>query len=310
MRRFISNILFYGILIGLAFYFREPILRAWNILYVRTFPCQQPIAYSIGTFDAQFGISKEAFLKDIQQAESIWEQSIEKQLFVYEPDGALKINLIYDDRQSATQKLQKLGLTISDSETSYHTLKTRLDALKKNVAQLKSAYQSQLNAYEARLTTYTKEVQYWNKQNHVTKDVVDRLTQEKMILDQLFAQLKESQNKVNANVDESNALVEVVNRIARSLNKTAVEYNTIGASRGEEFEEGTYVSDSSGNRIDIYQFDDQDKLIRVLTHEMGHAIGLEHVENEKAIMYRLNNGVNAELTEDDLALLKKQCGIK
>lgn len=310
MRRLLTNIFFLTLLLALAFYFRDPLLQSWSRVVSRTFPCQQPIAYSIGEFDTRFGISKDAFVKDIQQAESVWEKSIGKELFVYKPDGALKINLIYDERQMATQKLQKLGITIHDDQASYNTLKAKYDALQKTVNSLKASYQKQSEAYDVQLAAYNNEVASWNERGHVTQMIVDRLTQEKADLDQQFSALKDLQNKVNAHVDELNALVAVVNRVGRALNVTAGQYNTVGASQGSEFEEGEYVSDVSGHRVNIYQFDDQAKLVRVLEHEFGHAIGLEHIENPKAIMYRLNNGVNAALTTDDIEALKKRCGIK
>jgi predicted Zn-dependent protease len=48
----------------------------------------------------------------------------------------------------------------------------------------------------------------------------------------------------------------------------------------------------------------------VLAHELGHALGLDHNEDSKAIMYRLNNGINEKLTNTDLVALKALCGIK
>ena len=310
MRRRITNILFLLFLIALAFYFREPLLRTWSMLNARLNPCAQPIAYSIGEFDARFGISKETFLKDLQKAESVWEKPVGKELFVYDPDGALKINLIYDDRQAATQKLQKLGIWIHDDQASYDALKVKYDALKKTIAKLKALYQAQSDAYDAKLAAYNKEVAHWNNRGGVTQETAGRFAREKEELDQMRNELNALQGKINVQVDELNALVVVINRLARSLNLVADEYNTIGASRGGEFEEGEYVRSIEGTRINIYQFDDQAKLIRVLMHEMGHALGLEHLENPKAIMYRLNNGVNAVLTVDDVAALKTLCRVE
>lgn len=310
MRRIIGNIFFLIFLFGFAYFFREPLLHTWRQIVQRTFPCQQPIAYSIGVFDERFGISKESFLKNLEKAESVWEKPFGKDLFVYVPDGALKINLEFDDRQASTQKLQELGLSIHDDQASYDALKVQYDSLKKKIDAEKTTHQIQSDQYDERLTIYNKEVNYWNKQKQVSPEVAARLSEEKRILDEQFSVLKDLQNKINANVDALNAFAEVINRLARSLNLAADQYNTVGAEYEGEFEEGEYVSASDGNRITIYQFDDQTKLTRVLIHEMGHALGLDHVEDEKAIMYRLNNGVNTVLTEEDLRILKKQCRIQ
>jgi predicted Zn-dependent protease len=87
-------------------------------------------------------------------------------------------------------------------------------------------------------------------------------------------------------------------------------YNKISDSTGETFDEGRYISDKDGQRINIFQFENENKLIRVLTHELGHSIGLDHVENSKAIMYKLNSGTNEKLTADDIKILKDLCRIE
>ena len=122
--------------------------------------------------------------------------------------------------------------------------------------------------------------------------------------------------KTNKRKQSFNALVEtirsaelVLNDMIRNLNLKINEYNEIGSSTGEEYDQGLYVRDETGTRIDIYQFSDRRQLVRVLAHELGHALDIDHIDNPEAIMYYLNEGINDTLTEDDLAAVKKACKI-
>jgi hypothetical protein len=250
----------------------------------RYFPCEQPIVYSIGTFDPRFGISQADFLSDIAQAKSVWEKPAGRTLFAYATtSGSLKINLVYDYRQEATQKLQKLGLTIDTSQTSYDALKSRYVALQ---------------------TDYVTK-----------KKILDDMVATYQQTGKGYSQIQQAEAAINSEVDTINALATTLNNLASQLDVTVNQYNqigqqTVGTSTDGEFDEALYVQDGNGNHIDVYEYTNNDKLVRVLTHELGHALGFIHTDNPSDIMYKVNQSTNIVPTANDIAQLDTKCNIK
>lgn len=310
MKKIISNLFSLALLVGVIFYFRVPLSNLYSQVKLHFLPCREPIEYSLGEFDTRFGISKEYFLSAMADAEEIWEKPIDKDLFQHTPDGDLKINLIYDARQESTLKLKSMGVVVENNKASYDALKSKYLKLNSEYEAEKSAFENRVSVFETRKETYESEVDRVNRRGGADKETLARLNAERDYLNKEVAAIKVISDALNNKVDNINALIIALNQLATMLNIKVKEYNTIGASFEGEFDEGVYKSGSEGREIDIYQFDNRVKLVRVLAHELGHALGLDHVEGEKAIMYRLNNGVNEKLTESDLTQLKSLCNIE
>lgn len=273
-------------------------------------PCAEPITYSLGTFDGEFGIFQEDFLKDIEKSIKVWEDSTNLDLFKYEPNGQLKINLVYDYRQEATDRLQSLGLNIDDTQSSYESLKFRYNAMTADYSQFKQSLDAEVANYNLKKQNYEQQVKYWNNQGGAPKNTVSQLNSQREALNVQASKINRDQNTLNSLADSINAMVDVLNRMVANLHLSVSNYNNIGASRGEEFEEGVYISTGHSQEINIYEFNSNDTLIRLLAHEFGHALGLEHIDsNPNAIMYRLNQNTNAQATLEDLTAVRQLCGI-
>jgi hypothetical protein len=249
-------------------------------------PCANPISYNLGVFDTRFNISKADFVSAVGEAEKIWESSYGKDLFAYKPESTsgsdLKINLVYDYRQATTKNLSELGEVVEENQANYDKLKNKLIALKND-------YEGDKRDFEARLAK-------WNRSSRTDKAEYDKL--------------QSMQNNLNNEIDDINALVTQINRIAKDLNLTAEKYNDINDARGETFEEGFYTSDGFSRNINIYEFESHTKLVRVIAHELGHALGLDHVPGKNSIMYEVNQGSALALSVEDKAALAALCGKK
>ncbi len=153
------------IILVLAYQYRDQInakIRGAINYYA---PCTLPITYSLGDFDTRFGLTKAEFLTDMAQAESVWERQAGKELFHYvETGGVLKLNLVYDNRQATTEKLQKIDGVISGKQETYDALKSNYTILNQKLTNQRIQYNQAQSQVETMRNALNRDVTYWNQQ--------------------------------------------------------------------------------------------------------------------------------------------------
>jgi len=272
-------------------------------------PCQEPITYRLGKVDERFNLPREEFRTAVKIATAMWGKPFSRDFFREEADGAIEINLLYDYRQEATDRLKKLNYKIDGSKSSYEELKSRLENLRAEYEQKKAGLNSDFNAYNAKVNAFNADTESWNRRGGVPQSVHTRLMKEKEELAALSDNLRIRQEESKTLVDTINSVVVVINEIASNNNLDLVDQQNIGNTLGREFCEGVYEYKNGKRSITIYQYDNEYRLVRVLAHEFGHALGLNHTKSGDAVMYHLIQSDLLELSPDDIAALKSRCKI-
>ena len=144
-----------------------------------------------------------------------------------------------------------------------------------------------------------------NARGGATSNEHKKLEAERKYLEVQKNLLDSLRNELSNLVLQVNSLGDQVNYLAEQLNIDVDVFNKrFGEAR--EFDQGEY----NGKEINIYQFDEAGDLRLVLAHELGHALGIEHVENSKSVMYYLMDKQdikNPILSEEDIQAFSERC---
>jgi len=245
--------------------------------------CERPIKYRIGSIDSRFEVTKEAFSATVADAANIWAKQYKKPLFIQDDDGELEINLVYDGRQKIVSAINELDFEVEKQ-------KQQLDTQNSTYEQVKSKLEKEIKEL-------SEKVDYWNSKGGAPEKEYKNLLDDQKEIQSKIESLNIIANRINTEAEK-------INNQVLNLNKNVGNFNSIIKIKPEV---GVYTS--GVNKIDIFFFGSREELIHVLSHEMGHSLGLGHVDEEDSIMNPTTSS-NLKLTVSDINELNNVCSNK
>jgi len=268
--------------------------------------CEEPLAYKLGTIDERFNISNDEILKLLSDSEKLWEDASEKDLFVLDQNNteAIPVNFVFDERQQEIISARESEDLLDTQWASYENLKQQYEKLSSAYKKRVSVYDENIKEYEDLLDKLNKSIEDWNK-NSGTKAEYKNIKDGEFFIKTVFTGLEKERISLNNDADGLKKMVDQINNIQSNLKQNTALHNRTFAH-----EETVNSGDFGFNEINIYQYQDISDLRITLAHEMGHAIGLDHVLDEKAIMFHLlekQDVLNLKLSDADVEALNILC---
>lgn len=280
---------------------------AGYIFYDNILPgCIRGVEYQIGEIDPAFEITPDEARQIALQASEIWNNAVGEEVLVYKEGSDFMIDFVFDTRQQVTHSRQQDETALASNRTDLDRVIAEYEELQQEYKQERTRYLANQDAYSKRLAKYNQDVEQAN-QNGASPAEYESLQQRQKNLDQEYRDLESDRKGLNSLVTQVNQANNAVNETVKKYNQLVQGFNEEYGS-GETFDQGVYNLQG----ITIYQYNSQSDLLALLVHEFGHALGLDHVNDDQAVMYYLQHDAqesNIVLTEADLMELGTACNL-
>lgn len=242
--------------------------------------CDRSMTYKVGAIDPKFNVSRENVLQNAVNASQLWNQVVQNDLFVYDTGSVLEIDLVFDERQGSLQMLSKQEELLDEKKEDYLINKQQLEQKRSEL--------------EERLTKLNDEISYWNEKDGAPEEIYYEIIDRQETLNKEIDEIYRAADRLNLQMEK-------VNQEVDSVNQAAARFDNILSVKPEG---GIY--DPSRHRIEIYIFENDQDLINIISHELGHALGLDHVDEEGSIM-NANVSPESHVTQSDIEAISQFC---
>lgn len=272
-------------------------------------PCEEPLTYRFGDIDSRFNITEKELADIMQEVEALWSRALNQDLIDYHKEGKVVIQLIYSEEQQRTQDERSFSRRIEAKGEEIKVKKREYQRFSDQYKEKKKDFKNIVSQYDQLIDSYNERAQKWNGQD-LSESQMTKLKEMEQEIKNLKSKVDRMRDNLESLRKQTNAKSKQLNKLARQQNEMIATYNK-RFGNSTKFDQGQYVKKGESESIKIFQFGNQSQLKTVLAHEVGHALGLSHVNNPESVMYHMmgkQNIFDLELTDEDIAAIKEECG--
>lgn len=262
----------------------------------RGFECRIPYGIRIGEIDAAFRMSAADLEAALREAFAVWEGYAQTSLFALSDSAsATPVHLRFDERQARSDEMADERRAQQDIAAEIDRMRAELEALRRDFERKQAELQDEADRYASAVGTYEQWVAAFNRSSSGSQAERRRLAAERESLERESERLEALQQRHRLDQQQLNRQVETFNRAVARLNDRSSAAAAATAGHGP-VGAGRYSRTAAGESIEVYLVTSHADLLLTLAHELGHALGIGHVEGSDAIMSAVNVGPSSGRT--------------
>lgn len=254
-------------------------------------PCETSLGWKLGEVRGAGSLSKTELRDAVEAAARPWNQAGERRFLRHDPADGMPIHF-------HLQKAQGKAREIREGMGELGNLQSGLEARERDIRRERARLEEEARAIEERTTELNRKLRAHRQDlsahrrgaadapsAEVLERREERLQEARERLRRRKARLRDSRERLQEDIEAYNRKAEELNSKSGRLESEARakrdEPGVYRETRGRTLLGSEMVLD---REIFLYFFYNEDHMRRTLTHELGHALGIHHVDEPGAVM--------------------------